>query len=98
VPFIGLCVALCGCGADEHLLCPAEGGTTSGLEALAAPSPVWTHASENATYYAPRAADLEDDGKLEVLAAGGSQMPPFGELSVMDGMTGFVRWKVGADA
>jgi outer membrane protein assembly factor BamB len=64
---------------------------------LPAPQPVWTHASAESIFYAPRGADLEDDGRLEVLITGGNERPAFGEVVALDGATGTVRWRATAE-
>jgi outer membrane protein assembly factor BamB len=58
---------------------------------------VWTHASPDASYYAPRVVDLDGDGTMEVLVTGGSEQPAFGELVAMDALSGFVRWSAGTE-
>jgi outer membrane protein assembly factor BamB len=99
-----LSIGLLGCGSsseDPRSACKGESdseGNATGSAALPAPSAVWTHASESSAYFAPRVADLDGDGTLEVLVAGGNEQPSFGELVAMDGTTGFVRWVVGTEA
>jgi outer membrane protein assembly factor BamB len=91
-----LWIAVCGCDG------PADNdhGSSCGTGIIAdlpAPTPVWTHASANSQYYAPRVVDLDNDGKLEVLITGGSETPSFGEVVALDAATGFVRWQAGAE-
>jgi outer membrane protein assembly factor BamB len=74
--------------------CTSGDGSIAGLPA---PTPVWTQASADSIYFAPRVADLEDDGRLEVLITGGNETPAFGEVVALDGVTGAVRWLATAD-
>jgi outer membrane protein assembly factor BamB len=54
--------------------------------------------SADANFYTPRVADLDGDGVLEVVLAGGNEMPAFGEVIALDATTGAVRWSAPADA
>jgi hypothetical protein len=89
-----LSIVLAGCDPPPEATCGARAG---GLAALPAPEPVWTFASADAIFYAPRGADLEDDGRPEVLITGGNESPAFGEVLALDGATGAVRWRATAD-
>lgn len=73
-------------------------GGSGGVAGLPPPSAVWTLPSAGSNFYTPRVADLEDDGNLEVVLAGGNEMPAFGEVMVLDAKTGALRWRGDADA
>ncbi|HMF44667.1 MAG TPA: FG-GAP-like repeat-containing protein, partial [Polyangia bacterium] len=90
-----LWIAVVGCD-DGHALSKCAG--PGGIAGLPPPSPVWTHPSANSIFYAPRAVDLDGDGSLEVVVAGGNEMPKFGEVMALDAKTGAVRWHTSADA
>ena len=94
--FAALSIAVVGCD-DPPAVRSTCGGGPGGIAGLPAPEPVWTHASRDSIYYAPRGADLEDDGKLEVLITGGNETPAFGEVICLDGVTGAVRWRATAE-
>jgi outer membrane protein assembly factor BamB len=87
-----LSLAIAACGDPNRGARSKCGGGAIGLAELPAPEPVWTHASAGAIYFAPRAVDLDDDGKLEVLIAGGNETPAFGEVMALDATTGGLRW------
>ena len=90
-----LWIAVVGCG-DEAA--PSKcGGGAGGVAGLPAPSPVWTRASADSIFYAPRVADLDDDGSLEIVIAGGNETPAFGEVMSLDAQTGGIRWRASAD-
>ena len=73
------------------------GSGPGGIAGLPAPEPVWTHAQADAIYFAPRGADLDGDGKPEILITGGNEMPAVGEVVALDGATGAVRWRATAE-
>jgi len=91
-----LSAAVVGCGGNQPA--PSKCGASGGIPRLPPPSPVWTRRSANSNFYAPRVVDLDDDGNLEVVIAGGNEMPMFGELAALDAKTGAVRWAAPADA
>jgi outer membrane protein assembly factor BamB len=91
-----LSIAVVGCGGNPPA--PSKCGANGGVPRLPAPSPVWTRRGANANFYAPRAVDLDDNGDLEVVIAGGNEMPMFGEVVAVDAKTGAVRWAAPADA
>ena len=64
------------------------------LASLPAPSPVYSRSSPAISYFSPRAADLDGDGELEIVATGGSEIPPHGEVVALDGPSGDVLWRV----
>ena len=92
-------IAVTGCGEDTHYAAspPKCGSNGGGIAGLPAPAPVWTHAQADAIYFAPRGADLDGDGRLEIIVTGGSEMPATGEVVALDGATGAVRWRATAD-
>ena len=91
-----LWIAVVACdGTPARSIC---GGGPGGIAGLPPPTAVWTRASAGSTFYTPRVADLEDDGKLEVVIAGGNEMPAFGEVMVLDAETGEMRWHASAGA
>jgi len=86
-------------GCDDPPAGPSRcGAGPGGIANLPPPGPVWTRVSADSNFYAPRVADLDGDGNLEVVIAGGNEMPKFGELVALDGTTGAVRWYAPADA
>lgn len=92
---VALSVHAVGCGdsTDTERACGANAdGQAQGLAALPAPTAVWSRAAVDAIYYNPRAADLDGDGVLEVLLAGGNEAPAFGEIRVLEAATGALRW------
>jgi len=91
-----LSLAVVGCGGNQPA--PSKCGANGGIPGLPPPRPVWTRRSANSNFYAPRVVDLDDDGTLEVVIAGGNEMPMFGELVALDAQTGAVRWAASADA
>jgi len=93
-----MAIALSGC-EDTHYAGAASkcGNSGGGLAGLPAPAPVWTHAQADAIYFAPRGADLDGDGRLEIIVTGGNEMPATGEVVALDGATGAVRWRATAD-
>src|SRR6478609_4398062 len=93
-----LSLAVVGCGDGNAPSRSSCGIGRGGVAGLPPPTPVWTRASAGSTFYTPRVADLDDDGDLEVLLAGGSEMPAFGEVMALDGKTGAVRWLAAAYA
>jgi len=91
-----LWIACVGCDGGHA---PSKGdGGLSGVAGLPPPSPVWTLPSANSIFYAPRAVDLDGDDSLEVVIAGGNEMPKFGEVMALDAETGAVRRHASADA
>ena len=64
---------------------------------MPAPAPIWTYAQADAIYFAPRGADLDGDGRLEIIVTGGGEMPAGGEVVALDGATGAVRWRATAE-
>ena len=93
---MGIAVTSC---EDTHYAgspprCGSNGG---GIAGLPAPTPIWTYAQADAIYYAPRGADLDGDGQLEVILTGGGEMPALGEVVALDGDTGAVRWRATAE-
>jgi outer membrane protein assembly factor BamB len=96
---LGIAAVACdgtpGNGAPARNKC---GGVPGDIAGLPPPSAVWTRASAGSNFYTPRVADLEDDGNLEVVLAGGNEMPAFGEVMVLDAKTGGLRWQASADA
>src|SRR5262249_29672908 len=76
-----LWIALISCESTPNGL-PARNkcGGPGNVAGLPPPSAVWTLASASSNFYTPRVADLEDDGNLEVVLAGGNEMPSFGEV------------------
>ena len=93
-----LSIAVVGCGGANEPSRTSCGIGRGGVAGLPPPTPVWTRASAQSIFYAPRVADLDDDGNLEVLLAGGNETPAFGEVMALDGKTGAVRWHAAADA
>ncbi|HVR19446.1 MAG TPA: PQQ-binding-like beta-propeller repeat protein [Polyangiaceae bacterium] len=67
------------------------------LASLPAPSLVYSHPSLAIDYFSPRAADLDADGELEIVATGGSESPPHGEVVALDGPSGEMLWRVEAE-
>lgn len=95
-----LAIAAGGCDADTFHASPGGAKCGSGSAAIAdlpPPEPVWTHASANGIYFTPRGADLDGDGKLEIIVTGGNEMPAWGEVVALDGATGAVRWRATAE-
>src|SRR5688572_261802 len=92
-----LAIAVGGCGDGNRPSRSNCGIGRGGVAGLPAPTPVWTHASPQSIFYAPRVVDLDDDGNLEVLLAGGNEMPAFGEVMALDAKTGAVLWFANAD-
>ena len=92
-----LSIAVVGCGDANPPSRSACGIGRGGVAGLPPPTPVWTRASAQSIFYAPRVADLDDDGDLEVVLAGGNETPAFGEVMALDGKTGAVRWNATAD-
>jgi outer membrane protein assembly factor BamB len=94
-------IAVGGCG-DSHSPAgfgngPRCVGSSPNIANLPAPAPVWTHTQADSIYYAPRAVDLDGDSHLEVIITGGNETPKFGEVVVLDGATGTVRWRATAE-
>jgi len=86
-------------GCDDPPAAPAKcGAGPGGIAGLPPPTPVWTHPSADSIFYAPRVADLDDDGSPEVVIAGGSEMPKFGEVMALDAKTGATKWYASAEA
>jgi len=67
------------------------------LASLPAPSLLYSRSSPAIDYFSPRAADLDADGELEIVATGGSETPPHGEVVALDGPSGDVLWQVDAE-
>src|SRR5688572_29214289 len=96
--FAALSIAVVSCGdANAPSRSPCGIGR-GGVAGLPPPTPVWTRASAQSIFYAPRVADLDDDGVLEVLLAGGNETPAFGEVMALNAKTGTARWHTTADA
>ena len=92
-----LWIATAGC--DDPPAGPAKcGAGPGGIAGLPPPSAVWTRVSADSNFYTPRVADLDGDGRLEVVIAGGNEMPSFGEAIALDAETGAVRWYASVDA
>src|SRR6185503_7394314 len=86
-------------GCDDPPAGPAKcGAGPGGIAGLPPPSAVWTRVSADSNFYTPRVADLDGDGRLEVVIAGGNEMPSFGEAIALDAETGAVRWYASVDA
>ena len=94
---MGIAAIGCGEGTPYATSAPKCGNKGGGIAALPAPAPVWTHAQPDAIYFAPRGADLDGDGRLEIIVTGGNEMPATGEVVALDGATGAVRWRATAD-
>jgi outer membrane protein assembly factor BamB len=92
-----LWIVVAGCG-DPPATPSRCGAGPGGVAGLPPPSPVWTRVTADANFYAPRVADLEDDGNLEVVIGGGNEMPAFGVVMAMDATTGAIRWSAPGDA
>jgi outer membrane protein assembly factor BamB len=93
-----LSIIVVGCGDGNEPSRTKCGIGRGGVSGLPGPTPVWTRASSQSIFYAPRVVDLDGDGNLEVLLAGGNETPAFGEVMALDGKTGAVRWLATADA
>jgi outer membrane protein assembly factor BamB len=90
-------LALSCSGEDERSTFGAHcGATDAGVAGLAAPELVWSHATPDITYYSPRGTDLDGDGKLEIVVAGGREIPAKGSVLALDGVTGAVLWEIAA--
>jgi outer membrane protein assembly factor BamB len=74
--------------------CGATGNAT--VAGLQAPAPVWSHSAPNIVYFAPRGADLNGDGRPEIIVTGGEESPPDGEVVALDGVSGNLLWRVPA--
>jgi outer membrane protein assembly factor BamB len=89
-----------GCGgdsSDEGQPEPSGCEPPRDLDDLRDPAFVYAKSSPYIDYFSPRAADLDGDGELEIVASGGSETPPHGELVALDGTSGDVLWRVEAD-
>jgi outer membrane protein assembly factor BamB len=88
-----------GCGDGDDAEREGERcGAPSELSSLPDPGLVFTQTSAPAVdYYSPRAADLDGDGKLEILASGGNEFQRLGELVALDGTSGDVLWRADAE-
>ena len=98
---LGTCwIAVVACEGPPGNGAPARSkcGGPGSIAGLPPPAAVWTLASAASNFYTPRVADLEDDGSLEVVLAGGNEMPSFGEVIVLDAKTGGLRWRADADS
>jgi len=76
---------------DEHCNAPVE------LASLRDPALVFTHSSTAIDYFSPRPADLDGDGKLEILASGGNEFLQRGEIVALDGTSGDLLWRTEAE-
>src|SRR5262245_57335503 len=92
-----LSIVVAGCDPPPGEMASRCGAVPGGIAALAEPEAIWTHAGADSIYYAPRGVDLEGDGKMEILIAGGNETPPFGEVVALDGKTGSMRWRATAE-
>jgi outer membrane protein assembly factor BamB len=84
-----------GCGGTREARSeePARCETPRNLAELAAPKRVYARPSVAIDYFSPRATDMDGDGELEIVAAGGSEVPPHGEVVALDGPSGDVLWR-----
>ena len=100
VPFgLVACAFALGCGdGDDGESLEERCGAPSELSTIPDPALVFTRASAPAIdYYSPRAADLDGDGELEILASGGNEFQELGEIVALDGTSGDVLWRADAE-